>query len=192
MHIAIEGLDGVGKSSTAKLLASEINYEFIEKPMHYLTDVEYMDNYLRISDTINNLLPSDFAALFYGTGNYYTSLISKNKSIVTDRHLASTYYWNGDKDNTELFDFLVKICGKPDFTIILYADAITRKERVISRNSNDPDLQRNVFSNDQYDKIIEFVKRYNMNYYLLDTTNMLLDDVVDELKHRLIDGGYMF
>ena len=185
MHIAIEGLDGVGKTSTAKLLASEMGWEFIEKPMHFLTDVEDMKNYLRISKTINNSLSSDFAALFYGTGNYYTSIISKERSIVTDRHLASTYYWNGNENNIELFDFLVKVCGKPDLTFILYADATTRRERVVSRNCNDPDLNRNVFSNDQYKKIIDFVKKYDMNYITLDTTDMSLDGALDELKHYI-------
>jgi thymidylate kinase len=46
MHIAIEGLDGVGKTSTAKLLADEIGFKFIEKPMHYLTDVDGINNYI--------------------------------------------------------------------------------------------------------------------------------------------------
>lgn len=35
MHIAIEGLDGVGKTQTAKLLAEQYNFNFIEN--HYIT-----------------------------------------------------------------------------------------------------------------------------------------------------------
>ena len=43
MHIAIEGLDGVGKTQTAKLLAKQYNFTFIEKPLHYLTDTNGME-----------------------------------------------------------------------------------------------------------------------------------------------------
>ena len=37
-HISIEGMDGVGKSTTCKLLAEKLEYIFVEKPLHYLLD----------------------------------------------------------------------------------------------------------------------------------------------------------
>ena len=37
-HISIEGMDGVGKSTTCKLLAEKLGYIFVEKPLHYLLD----------------------------------------------------------------------------------------------------------------------------------------------------------
>ena len=37
-HISIEGMDGVGKSTTCKLLAERLGYIFVEKPLHYLLD----------------------------------------------------------------------------------------------------------------------------------------------------------
>lgn len=37
-HISIEGMDGVGKSTTCKILAERLGYEFVEKPLHYLFD----------------------------------------------------------------------------------------------------------------------------------------------------------
>jgi len=36
MHIAIEGMDGVGKTTVAKELARRLTFSFIEKPLHYL------------------------------------------------------------------------------------------------------------------------------------------------------------
>ena len=35
-HISIEGMDGAGKSTTCKILAERLGYEFVEKPLHYL------------------------------------------------------------------------------------------------------------------------------------------------------------
>ena len=54
MHIAIEGMDGVGKTSVAELIAEKLGYQFIEKPLHLLLDEEgQMENYLKISSYIN-------------------------------------------------------------------------------------------------------------------------------------------
>ena len=39
IHIAIEGMDGVGKTTVCKLLASKTGYTFITKPLHYLLDL---------------------------------------------------------------------------------------------------------------------------------------------------------
>ena len=38
MHIAIEGFDGVGKSTAAKKLAEKLGFLLVEKPLHFLFD----------------------------------------------------------------------------------------------------------------------------------------------------------
>lgn len=38
MFIAIEGVDGVGKTTVARLLAEQLQCEFVEKPFHLLLD----------------------------------------------------------------------------------------------------------------------------------------------------------
>lgn len=38
MFIAIEGVDGVGKTTVARLLAGQLQCEFVEKPFHLLLD----------------------------------------------------------------------------------------------------------------------------------------------------------
>ena len=49
MHIAIEGMDGAGKTSVAKLLAEKIGFKFVEKPLHYMLDEDgTLDNYMRV------------------------------------------------------------------------------------------------------------------------------------------------
>ena len=73
MHIAIEGIDGVGKTETARLLAQKKGFTFIEKPLHYILDKAGMENYLWTTQQINNHLDHNFAGMFYGLGNYYLS-----------------------------------------------------------------------------------------------------------------------
>lgn len=181
MHIAIEGLDGVGKTTTAKAVADRLGFMFVEKPMHYLTDKEGMDNYMRIMEHINVSMPSDFTAMFYGTGNLYLSYMSESNNIVTDRHIASNYFWNYNGKNIKLFDYLAQTCNNPDITIILFARADVRRQRIIGRNPLDPDLTNKVFSDDTYDKLVEFVKRYNMKYYIVDNSDLTLNETIDSI-----------
>lgn len=181
MHIAIEGLDGVGKTQTAKLLAEQYSFTFIEKPLHYLTDIDGMENYLRMMKHINEAMDDDFKALYYGLGNLYLRQLSKGINVVTDRYLCSTYFWNHTANNHELFDFLVRVAGLPDLTIILYADAEVRRQRIFGRDTNDPDLAEKVFPNSRYKKMIEFVETYEANYVLIDNSGMGLNETVQEI-----------
>ena len=54
-HISIEGMDGVGKSTTCKLLAEKLGYIFVEKPLHYLLDDsdDEVKQYQKVAKRIN-------------------------------------------------------------------------------------------------------------------------------------------
>ena len=39
-HISIEGFDGVGKTTISNIVAKELGFKFIEKPLHELFDEE--------------------------------------------------------------------------------------------------------------------------------------------------------
>lgn len=77
MHIAIEGLDGAGKTETAKIVSQKLGFEFIEKPLHFITDKQGMKNYLEIIERVNANDDKLFRAQFYGTGNYLVSQLAK-------------------------------------------------------------------------------------------------------------------
>lgn len=181
MHIAIEGLDGVGKTQAAKLLAEQYNLTFIQKPLHYLTDTNGMENYLRMMKHINEAMDDDFKALYYGLGNLYLCRLANGINVVTDRYLCSTYFWNQTANNQILFDYLVRTAGLPDLTVILYADAEVRRQRILGRNANDPDLAEKVFPNNRYKKMIEFVQNYEANYVVVDNSEMDLNETVQEI-----------
>jgi thymidylate kinase len=162
-------------------VAQELDFEFIEKPLHYLTDTEGMDNYLRIMNTINAQMEPDFTAMYYGLGNLYLNHLSEGKNIVTDRYLCSTYFWNCTDHNKKFFDYLVSICKAPDLTVILYADSEVRRQRIMGRDPNDKDLCNKVLPNERYEKMIDFVRTYSMNYTVLDTSEMDMKTVVKKI-----------
>ena len=182
MHIAIEGMDGVGKTTVAKILAQKLNWTFVEKPFHFISDSDdSFTKYLELTQRINNILNSDIRALFYGIGNIYASKIIGETNIVTDRHLVSNFIWNGSTSNLEFFDCLLNLCGKPTFTIILYADDKTRKERILHRGGNTTDLQFIDCIPDAYNRMEWFLKHYNMRYAFVDSTNMNIFDTTSAI-----------
>lgn len=189
MHIAIEGLDGAGKTTTAKAVAEILGFDFIEKPLHYLTDEQGMKNYQRITEFINDNMSADFTAMFYGLGNYFlSSELKKGRNIVTDRFLCSTAFWNCTESNRVFFDYLVGLCEKPDLTIVLYVSEDVRRQRITSRDPNDPDLKNKVLSDDSYQKMIDFCKRYGMDHIVVDSSetdfDMTVKHIMDGIRSR--------
>ncbi len=96
LHISIEGMDGVGKSTTSKMLADKLDFILVEKPLHYLFDKNgSMENYLKIRYYVNIQEDRVFTSWFYGLGNVYLYHKFKGQNIITDRHLLSNYCWSG-------------------------------------------------------------------------------------------------
>lgn len=187
IHISIEGMDGVGKSTTCKLLSEKLGYEFIEKPLHYLLDKDdkSFENYLRIRDKVNANPNRDFTSWFYGLGSLFMYESFKDKNIVTDRHLASNYAWSGSNTNGDVYDLLVKKLGVPKLTVILYSPSDVIVERLKRRNEDDKDIARVKESEKIYGRMIEFCKRYKFPYVVIDTTSLTPDEVVDRIIKEL-------
>ena len=186
-HISIEGMDGVGKSTTCKLLSERLGYKFVEKPLHYLFDEseEKFDEYIRIRDQVNANPNRIFTSWFYGLGSIYMYEMFKDENIVTDRHFASNYAWSGAENNGEIYDLLIKKLGKPRLTVILYSPSETIVNRLISRDKNDSDIIKAKKSETIYKRMIDFCDKKKLPYLVIDTSNLKPDEVVDRILEEL-------
>ena len=64
-HISIEGMDGVGKTTTCKLLAERLGYTFVEKPLHYLLDDnDEIIQYQKVAKRVNANSNRNFTAWY--------------------------------------------------------------------------------------------------------------------------------
>lgn len=194
MHIAIEGIDGVGKSTAAKNLAERLGFSLVEKPLHFLFDENGSEeNYIRIRNEVNKSKNKRFTGWFYGLGNIFLYEHFKNENIITDRHILSNYCWSGDDTTDYIFDAIYQTTGAPDFTFLIVASQEAVEKRLKKRNPNDPDLKKVEYIPTAYAKMKVVLERYKMPGIIIDTSEMgekeVVDIMVSELKKRgLING----
>lgn len=193
MHIAIEGFDGVGKSTAAKKLAEKLGFLLVEKPLHFLFDEEGDKEYIRIRNEVNQSNNKQFTGWFYGLGNIYLYEKFGGQNIITDRHILSNYCWSGTPETDYIFDAILKTTGSPDFTFLIYADPEVIEKRMRKRNPNDSDLRKVQYIKTAYEKMRSVIERYEMPGIVIDTTNLDEETVVElmmsELKKRGIING---
>lgn len=185
-HIAIEGMDGVGKTTASKLLAKRLGYKFIDKNLRELfDDGNSYDNYIRIRDKVNASPDRLFTAWFYALGNIYLHTAHEKENIVTDRYFLSNYAWSGTENNDEVYDLLVKKLGSPDLTVILYADEHAILSRLRHRDELDSDIKKVTLAKEKYEKMIYFCEKYKMPYMIIDTSNLSPEEVVEVIMKRI-------
>ena len=187
MHIAIEGMDGVGKTTVGKMLAEKLNFKFVEKPLHYLFDSDIcFTNYIRIRDYINQQIDDDaLRAWFYGLGNVYLYHKFDGENIITDRHLVSNYFWCGGEKTEPIYQCLIDLIGKPDYTFLLLATEKEGERRLKKRDQDDHDIKKTGLYEQSKFKMESFLVRYGMKYKTIDTTNLSVGDVVDIILESL-------
>ncbi len=167
MIIAIEGMDGAGKSFVAKKIADEFDYEYRALPnksFFNMNDEEYKALCNRVYS-----LNDDYAkAWFFGFGNIISTK-NVGKSVVLDRHFLSNYFWNGTVESEEVFKTMLDLIGIPDLTIVLYAGSEERMKRIASRDLLDKDLKDPDMLVFGYDKMIEFANKYKLPFLVINT-----------------------
>lgn len=192
MIVAIEGMDGAGKTTICEYIEKKYNFINIEKPTKYLfEDKSGKIDYPRYYETLEMIYQTDdiTRTKFFGKGNIIAVTKFPNQDIVLDRHLASNYYWNGNSELDEHYRQLIDKCGKPDITIFLYATPFTRYKRLRKRNMNDVDLKDSTIFADGTKKNIDFLIRFNLNHQIINTDNKTIAEVcheVDRIMMKLI------
>lgn len=177
MNIAIDGMDGVGKTTVGKKIAEKMDYNFIEDPIkEYLNmdEKEYknMVRYIRKSNNTN--IPFVYYSL-----RHMIACQKEEKGKIIDRSMASTYFFESKNIDDKYFEDFQKLGANPDLTILLYANTEERIKRIKKRDINDEDLKSNETFVNGYAKMREYLEKFKLPYLLIDTTNLDLDKTVD-------------
>ena len=171
MRIAIEGMDGCGKTTVSKILVERLGYQYVDKPFKFLFEnLNINESQLKTLEwKLYETEDEAILTLFYGMGLLYGTRCNYNQDIIYDRHFVSNYYWHGDEETTPLHKELIRLCGKPDLTVLLKASVSTRLNRIYTRNHQDKDLANCAMYDDGYDKMEKFLQSFDFNYIVIDT-----------------------
>jgi thymidylate kinase len=193
MIVTFEGMDGSGKTSVAKAVAKELNYKYIHKATALLFDEnedgENIPKYL-LSREIISVMSAEIRAYYFALEALIPHLHLKNRycNIVVDRGVASNYFWShktfGDNCD-EFYRLLIEFVGKPDITILLYADEETRIKRISNRNSTDNDLKDSIICRDLYDVYRDFFKRFSIPFFEINADNKGVQEIVAEAVSKI-------
>lgn len=187
MKVAIEGMDGSGKTTVAKAVAQNTGYKYLERPIENFFGLDpktYDDMCIKMWD----MNEPNKTLWFFGLGHLLAVSGSENQNVILDRHILSTYFWDGNEENKNVFQSLVDCGVLPDLTIILYADVETRINRIKERDSKDADLILDKVYEEGYAKMLEFAEKYNMPYVIINTEGRTLDSIIDECTKIVVES----
>ena len=188
MQIAIEGMDGVGKTTIAKKLANDFDFMYIDKPLHYLLPGTESESYTQLNSILRKMYDLDDPVIKFwmiGLGNLYSSRQFKDKDIILDRHLVSNYFWNGEQESNLVFKTMIDLMGTPDMTILLYASPQTRRKRLYLRDKNDRDLSDPEIWVEGYDKMKKFLEDFSIPYIPINTENRDVEEVYEMVRKKV-------
>ena len=182
IKIAIEGLDGSGKSSIAKYISKIYNFEYKNNYLENMLNFDDSDFYRMKNKLDDN---NNIARTMIFMSSLIYSFKNCNSNTVFDRYILSEYYYDGSKETDSLFDYFMSFNLIPDLTILLYASDDVRFKRIIKRDSNDPDLNKINNGNMLYKKMFNFIKKYNINSLIIDTDNLSIEQIITIIDENI-------
>lgn len=190
MIVAFEGLDGVGKSTISNKFCNEFGFKYVERPLYSLFEIE-RENSLehKIACKLENKVynetkSSELKSCLTALGLIYIHKARNNENLVLDRALLSNFSYNGTEQSLPLFEALLNMSVYPDITFLLYASEPTRRNRIIKRNPFDPDLTDPEVTTQTYEKLFDFIKKYNLPVVIINTENKTPDEVYCEVVQK--------
>lgn len=184
MHIAIEGLDGVGKTTTAKKLAEVIGGVYFSKAFHFMKDSSgKYDNFTSLSECFSC---SENVSSNYGTRSAFFYANYMDKMIVTERYYCTNYAANPCNETLTGIGLNIKLLGVPFITFILYCDYETNYQRMFKRNPNDKDFYKLKSHKEFYDNLIYCAEYFKLPYCVIDTTKLGLYEVTALMEQEIM------
>jgi len=183
MIVAIEGIDGSGKTTIASRLAQKLNMKYIKDPAKKVLNMSTAE-YKQLFSDIEHVHGHATIAQLLTMG--YTSL-DKTENLICDRHILSNYFHNGNEETLPYFDAQVKSGDVPDLTFVLCCDKDERKRRIAERNPHDPDLQKDFDAQDaRYDEMMAYADSRGIPCVEVSSEFIPLDVLVDGLAEVVL------
>lgn len=137
--IAIEGLDGVGKSTVVQLLAERYSGHAMSTPGPALHDSRQAVLEAFADDELAKAL--FYAASVSSQGRQARSRAERGEWVFMDRYWASTYAYASARGVTADLGALNSSLIQPDLTVLLLLDESERRQRLQARGVTLEDME---------------------------------------------------
>ena len=180
MLISIDGVDGVGKSTVAKLLAADGTYHYHKSPS---------GEFARLRAEVDLHATPLERYCFYRLASQHDSAqiveLLRTTSVVCDRYIASTaaYHFVLDPRTRLIHDESTLLV--PHFAFLLEARSDVRRDRMTKRATitSDMALERNGAFLDQVNEVFQ-----TLGLISIDTSDITAEEVVTTIKSILAGG----
>lgn len=188
MIITIDGYDGTGKTTLAKKLANKYGFEFMDKPFIHKLQHENSCSFSQaviMAKEQENQLYKNYSRRdlvnFYCSAIQWVAEYAKDKNIVLDRGILTTYAVFGDEETVDLFDQYIQGEAFHYASIYLTATDLERRRRIYENDPNDPDLKYPI----EWRKtdLLEFSESRKLNMYKINTNDKTPDEVFSEVSN---------
>jgi thymidylate kinase len=185
MHIAIEGMDGVGKTSAAKLLAKRLKMQYYSKTFHAMRDTcGHYDNFIALNDYVGQL-SNHFN---FGLRGAFLYCKLNGIDVVSDRYFVSNFWAHTHGHHYDELKSTIELLGEPDITFLLYGEQEIIRRRMLGRNPYDKDIVKIDYIPQAYVVMKEFLARTGLKNVVIDTSRCSLEEVVDLMVAIVREG----
>lgn len=137
--VAIEGLDGVGKSTVVRLLAESFSGHVMSTPGPALRDSRQAVLEAFADDELAKAL--FYAASVSSQGRQARSRVERGEWVFMDRYWASTFAYARARGVTADLEALNRSLIQPDLTVLLLLDESERQHRLQARGATAEDME---------------------------------------------------
>jgi len=178
--IALEGMDGVGKSSLSRLGARLLNGVPVVKAVHPLCHPDrVIDNFLNVSTLVLSDQSELLSKCQFGVRGVFIYYRLNDMPMVSDRFYASNL-WHVERRDADI-QRLVDLVGAPEKTILLYASEKVLKKRIEGRNAHDKDLEKVEMAEKAYDLMRDRFARLSIPFVELSTEGRSLEELAETI-----------
>lgn len=181
VFISLDGVDGVGKTTVAKLLAADESFQYHKSPAGPFAQLR--------KEVDAHATPLERYCFYRMATQFDSAQISqllKTNSVVCDRYIASTAAYHIAMDARIRVIHNDTGLLKPHFAFLLSARSEIRDKRILERAKVLSDVKLEGYST-LLDRVAEIFMSFGLIY--IDTSDMPAKEVATAIKRIVAQGG---
>ena len=189
VFLVFEGLDGVGKTSCAKITAELLDAHFMTTPTVAMR--KYSDQIIASLNGNQEAAQMFYLATVLAASDEAQSQMAKGRSVVLDRYFLSTQVYAEFRGSMlDIDESVEKVLQPPDWTVFLEASLNVRKSRVLTRGGTASDDE--TLTDQAHDFLLNGYRRrmhlpVSGKCIIIDTSSLGVPEIARKIINKVIN-----